>query len=317
MKKLLVALNEGELTAEELTQIRELAPDHEVLVSRDREVITANLADTEVIFGIFPRDLLADATNLKWYQQWDAGADWLSGHPDVAARDFTLTNTSGVHAIPIAEHVLAFMLAFARGFPEAARNQARSEWPKRAPEVTELAGKTLLLVGVGRIGERTAQVARALGMHVSGVRRRQGQQIPDGVDEMGTLAELLPEADFVVLTVPLTAETRNMIGEKELQSMKKDAVLINIGRGGTIDEDALAAALRNGEIKGAGLDVFEEEPLPASSPLWQMDNVLVTSHYSGKTPLYTRRSFEIFIDNLERYQAGQELRNVVDKQAGY
>lgn len=316
MKKLLIALKDGTLHEAEVARIRELAPDHEVVISTDVDEIGQVLQDVEIAFGNFPRKLLQDAEALKWYQQWSAGADWLLQHPEIAAKDFILTNTSGVHAIPIAEHVLAFMLAFARGFPEAARNQAASQWPVRPPEVFELAGKTMLLVGVGRIGEQTGKAAKALGMKVTGV-RRSSSVVPDGVDEVGSLDDLLPEADFVVLTVPLTNDTRNMFGEAEFRAMKETAYLINIGRGGTVDEAALATALMDGVIRGAGLDVFAEEPLAVDSALWSMDNVIVTSHYSGDTPLYARRSFDIFIDNLERFQSGRKLRNVVDKQTGY
>src|SRR5690554_1148386 len=142
MKKLLIALKDGTLEAAEIEAIKKLAPDHEVVVTADQAVMESNLPDVEIAFGNVPRRLLQQADSLKWYQQWSAGADWLLHYPDVAGKDFVLTNTSGVHAIPIAEHVLAFMLAFARGFPEAARNQAAAQWPVRPPEVFELAGKT-------------------------------------------------------------------------------------------------------------------------------------------------------------------------------
>jgi phosphoglycerate dehydrogenase-like enzyme len=316
MNTLLIALKKDVLTEGELAQVRKLAPGLDVVVTRDRAEIERLLPHIEIAFGIFPTDLVARAPKLKWFQQWSAGADWLLKDPEAAAKEFVLTSTSGVHAIPITEHVLAFMLAFARGFPAAFRNQAASLWPQRDPAVFELAGKTLLLVGVGHIGERIALLPDALGMHVLGVRRHQGQPAA-GVARMGSLEGLLPEADFVVLTVPLTDETSHMIGAAELAAMKDSAYLINIGRGGTVDEDALVSALQAGSIAGAGLDVFEVEPLPADSPLWTMDNVLITSHYSGATPEYARRSFAIFIDNLARYERGEELRNVVDKQAGY
>lgn len=316
MNTLLIALKKDVLTEDELVQVRRLAPELDVVVTRDRAEIERLLPHIEVAFGIFPSDLVASAPALKWFQQWSAGADWLLKQPEAAAKDFVLTSTSGVHAIPIAEHVLAFMLAFARGFPAAFRNQATNVWPERDPAVFELAGKTLLLVGVGHIGERIALLADALGMHVLGVRRHQGEPVPH-VQRMGSLDELLPEADFVVLTVPLTEETKHMIGVAELAAMKDSAYLINIGRGGTVDEDALISALKTRLIAGAGLDVFEVEPLPTDSPLWKLDNVLITSHYSGATPEYARRAFAIFIDNLARYERGEELQNVVDKQAGY
>jgi phosphoglycerate dehydrogenase-like enzyme len=177
----------------------------------------------------------------------------------------------------------------------------------------------MLLVGLGAIGRQTALVASALGMHVSGMRRTKGKAVP-GVEqlvEQSQLLEALPKADFVVLTIPLTHETRHMFDTQAFAVMKPGAILINIGRGATIDEAAMIAALQTGRLGGAGLDVFETEPLPADSALWGMENVLITAHYSGSTPHYDQRAFEIFLDNLERYVRGLPLRNVVDKQRGY
>jgi phosphoglycerate dehydrogenase-like enzyme len=225
-----------------------------------------------------------------------------------------------VHAIPISEHILALLLAFARGVHRAVRDQGRGEWvPYEQQQVFELYGKTMLLIGVGAIGERTAQAANTLGMRVWGVRRNPDDGAP-GVERMfgpGQLHDALPEADFVVLTTPLTHETQGMIGEPELRAMKPTAILVNIGRGGTIQEGALVQALQEGWIAGAGLDVFETEPLPEDSPLWAMDNVIITAHYAGSTPQYMERALEIFLDNLRRYRAGERLRNVVDKRLGY
>jgi phosphoglycerate dehydrogenase-like enzyme len=177
----------------------------------------------------------------------------------------------------------------------------------------------MLLIGVGAIGERTAAVASALGMRVLGIRRDAARGAP-GVAAMyglDRLLDLLPEADCVVLTVPLNRSTQGMIGERELRAMKPSAYLVNIGRGGTVQEDALVRALREGWIAGAGLDVFAEEPLPETSPLWELENVIVTAHYAGMTPHYDERALAIFLDNLRRYRAGEPLRNVVDKAAGY
>lgn len=316
MKVMLIALAEGVLTCPQLARLKEQAPTYRQVVTRDRQEIESLLPDIEIAFGNFPRDLLAAATSLRWYQQWSAGADWLLKHPEVRDLDLVLTNTSGVHAVPIAEHVLAFMLAFARNLPEAFANQQKSTWPDKPPRVFELAGKTVLLVGVGQIGLHTARLARGLGMKVIGV-RRSSRELPAEIDRLGSLQELLPEADFVVSSVPLTDETRDMISHAEFGLMKDSAILINIGRGGTVDERALAAALREGRLAGAGLDVFDQEPLPADSELWSVPNLLITSHYSGDTPLYAERSTDIFSRNLERYLKGQPLCNVVDKRAGY
>jgi len=175
------------------------------------------------------------------------------------------------------------------------------------------------VIGVGAIGSRIAQVASALGMRVLGLRRDPSKSV-GAVSAMygpGQLLEVLPKADFVVLTVPLTRETRGMIGKVELTAMKPTAYLINVGRGGTVLETALVSALEEGTIAGVGLDVFEQEPLPEDSPLWEMDNVIITCHYSGLTPDYHQRALGIFLDDSHRYRTGRPLLNVVNKEIGY
>lgn len=320
MNVLLLGFRPGELSETRLEAVQRAAPDLRLVVSREREEVERRLDEIEVAAGSFPRDLLASATKLRWYQQWGAGSDWLLSHPEAIEADFVLTNASGIHAIPISEHVLALMLAFARSLPLAYRRQRDREWKRDIEKkVFELAGKTVLLLGVGRIGARIAGLAEGLRMRVLGVRNDPTKGAA-GVSRMHGLAELeelLPEADFLVNTLPLTRETEGLIAEAELRLMKESAYLINIGRGGTVRERDLIRALREGWIAGAGLDVFEEEPLPEESPLWAMENVIVTSHYSGSTPHYDERALEIFVDNLRRYRNGEPLRNVVDKRRGY
>jgi len=310
----------GEFAATLPDQVRALLPDHQVLLTDQRSEMEAHLAEIEIAVGDMPHDLLLRAPNLRWFQTWGAGVDWLMHTPAAAAQDWTLINSSGVHAVPISEHILALLLAFARGLNAAGRLQQRHAW-QSAPraDIFELEGKTLLLVGVGAIGQRTARLAGALGMRVWGV-RRSPEQPADGVEAMfapGQLLDVLPQADFVVLTVPLTHATHGMIGETELRAMKPGAYLINIGRGATVQTAALVRALREGWIAGAGLDVVDPEPLPPDSPLWEMDHVILTGHYSGYTPRYFERAAAIFLDNLQRYRDGQPLRNVVDKTLGY
>jgi len=314
-----VCLPAERLPDSQLAQIQAAAPDLRVVRTTERAEIEALLDEIEIAIS-FPHDLLARASRLRWVQEWGAGVDWLLSHPEIAELDFTLTNASGVHAIPISEQILGYLLAFARRLPAAVRAQDRRAWqaPKR-DQLFELTGKTMLLVGVGAIGARTAVIAAALGMRVLGIRRNPAGDLP-GVEAMyGTdqLYDLLPEADCVVLTIPLSRATQGMIGERELRAMKPTSYLINIGRGGTIQQPALIQALREGWIAGAGLDVFEQEPLPATSPLWELDNVIMTAHYAGLTPAYDQRALAIFLDNLQRYRAGQPLQNVVDKAAGY
>lgn len=320
MSVLLLGFEPGMLPAGSVETVKSLCAPMRVEVTRDRAEIERLLAEIEIAVGQFPHDLTPKAPNLRWMQQWGAGADWLLDHPEAAAAPFVLTNASGVHAVPISEHILAYLLAFARGFPRAQRDQLQSRWnPIHGRELLELAGSTMLLVGVGAIGARTAKVAAALDMRVVGVRRDAGSEVEDvsEMHELADLRELLPEADFVVLTVPLTQATRGLIGAAELRAMKESAYFVNIGRGGTVREADLVHALQQRWIAGAGLDVFEEEPLSADSPLWSMDNVIITSHYAGATPKYDERAFSIFVDNLKRYLASEPLKNVVDKSLGY
>lgn len=292
----------------------------DVLWTSDHAKIEAALANIEIAVGGFPHDLLSKAHHLRWMQQWGAGADWLLRAPEAVELDFVLTSASGVHAIPISEQILAYLLAFARGLHRAICAQVRHEWHRETKgTLFELAGQTLLLIGVGAIGGRTAEVAAALGMRALGVRRDPSLNAP-GVEAMYApehLLDALPEADFVVITAPLTNETRGLIGEPELRAMKSTAYIVNIGRGGTIQEDVLVRALQEGWIAGAGLDVFATEPLPADSPLWDMENVIMTGHYAGMTPRYDERALTIFLENLRRYRAGQPLENIVDKKLGY
>lgn len=321
MKTLLLGFEEGKLTGDTLAQIAALAPAYRPVVTTERSVMEGALAEIEIAVNRFPTDLITQAPKLRWLQQWGAGADWLLRHPEVAALDrLTITNGSGIHAVPIAEHIFGLLLAFGRGIHTAIRRQMHQEWRSPAwDQLFELPGKTMLLIGVGAIGERTAQVATALGMRVLGV-RRDPQLSAAGVAAMvgpAQLLDLLPQADVVVLTVPLTPETRHLIGERELRALQPTAYLINIGRGGTVDEAALVRALQEGWLAGAGLDVCEVEPLPAASPLWTMENVILTAHYAGATPIYDERALPIFLDNLKRYVAGESLHNVVDKQLGY
>jgi phosphoglycerate dehydrogenase-like enzyme len=304
----------------QIARVRAAAPDMQVVVTNERAEVERVLDEVEIVAGWFPHDLLSQARRLRWLQEWGAGVDWLLRHPEAAELDFTLTNASGVHAIQISEQIIGYLLAFARQLPQAIRAQERRAWQSaKREQVFELAGKTMLLIGVGAIGERTAEIAAALGMRVLGIRRNPAGELP-GIEAMygpDRLLELLPEADCVVLTIPLSRETQGMIGERELRAMKPTSHLVNIGRGGTIQEPVLIQALREGWIAGAGLDVFEQEPLPETSPLWELDNVIITAHYAGMSPAYDERALAIFLDNLRRYRAGQPLRNVVDKAAGY
>jgi len=282
------------------------------------EELAQKCASFEVFLGFSLDAWIDKLPNLKWAQLASAGVDRVLKSTAVMKRDVILTNASGVHAIPISEHILSFMFAFARNLPRHMRSQVAGKW-ERLAEIKELEGTTVGLIGVGKIGEKTAEKAKALNMKVLGVRRNP-QRTSSFVDRMygpEGLHKVLARSDWVVVAAVGTAETHGLIGEPELAVMKKSAVVINIARGSVIQEKALIQALQENRIAGAGLDVFEKEPLSESSPLWQMPNVIITPHVAGGTPHYVDRLIDIFVENLKRYQAGDPLINVVDKELGY
>jgi len=264
------------------------------------------------------RSIRDAAPRLRWIQLTSAGADRLLNSGFVE-QGITVTTVSGLHATPIGEFVIGAMLQWAKGAPRTMRAQLRREWVRFAP--TELHGKTVGVVGLGHIGGEVARLAKAFGCRVIANRRSEAPGAGhEHVDEMlpaGALERLLGESDYVAVCVPLTKETRGLIGEAQLRAMKPTAFLVNIARGPVIEETALIGALREGVIAGAALDVFEREPLPPESPLWEMENVIITPHISGGTEIYNRRATEIFTRNLRRYLDGEPLENVVDPERGY
>jgi len=266
------------------------------------------LADADVVVAQGLSDAeLARAQRLRWLSSVAAGLEEIVT-PALFARGVAVTNASGVHGPNIAEHVLAMMLMFTRGLPRLYRAQLARRWERnltsRSDGPGELTGKTLLIVGLGRIGEAIAARARPFGVRIVALKR-------DALD--GALGR----ADHVCLTVPLTPETRHLMNAARLARLGTGAYVYNVSRGAVIDEAALVEALRAGRLAGAGLDVFEEEPLPASSPLWDLENVILTPHVSGATPLYYHRTAALFADNLDRFLAGQPLANRFDPTRGY
>ena len=271
----------------------------------------------EAAYGTMPRALLREAGQLRWLQAPQAAppAGWY--YPELIAHPVVVSNFREIYNDHIGAHIMAFVLAFARGLQHYLPQQLRREW-RPAPhdtEVIHLPEATALVVGVGGIGAEAARLAAAFGMGVIGVDARR-RDAPPGVAELHgpeALDALLPRADFVILTVPHTPATEGFMHRARFQRMKRTAFFINIGRGRTTRLDDLAAALGAGEIAGAGLDVFEQEPLPADHPLWTMPGVLITPHTAGSGPYLDDRRYDILLDNSRRFLAGQPLRNVVDK----
>jgi phosphoglycerate dehydrogenase-like enzyme len=274
-------------------------------------------ADVLVISGLWRNDLLPQAPRLRFIQSIGAGTDQFSREA-LTQQGVRLASARGVNARAVSEHVMALILALARRLPEARDNQKKRVWRGMIGDLTrredELAGKTLIIVGLGQIGGRLAQLAKAFDMRVIGIRRdpRTGAGHADAVHGMSELEALLPQADFVALTCPLTAETEKLIDADALSRMKPSAYLVNAARGRVVDEPALAHALEKCQIQGAALDVTVEEPLPADSPLWAMDQVLITPHTAGETRRYEDNVLAIMQENLARLWRGEtQLLNEV------
>lgn len=336
MSVVLFTLANGLLPPEQVAMVeRALPPDLRLVQTNDEAAVLALADEITVLVGWFRRKWVTQLPNLAWVQQWDAGVDWLMRYPEACTMPFVLTNASGIHAQPITEHVFALLLYFGRQLANARAAQKARVWPRMyyryetekpdgsfalyADQLFELSGQTILILGVGAIGEQIAQVAQAFGMRVLGLRRNPARSSPF-VDEMGGLDQLdtlLSQADFVVNILPLTEATTQLLDADKFAQMKTTAYFVNVGRGRTVDEQALINALINGEIAGAGLDVVAREPLAADSPLWEMENVLLTPHQSGESASFQERILTLFLDNLERFKNGEPLRNIVDKKVGY
>lgn len=259
---------------------------------------------------------IAHAEKLKWVFCLSAGVEELP-FDELKKRQIVVSNASGVHAEQMSEHTLGIMIAFCREFHTMMKNQLANKW-ERIPDVDELSGKTLCVIGTGSVGREIARKAKAFDMHVIGVKRTPAALADfDEIYPSERLCDALQKADYVVMVTPLTEETYHMIGLRELQCMKKSAVLINIARGDTIDEEDLITALENGWIKGAGLDVFHEEPLPQESRLWKLDNVILTPHNSGLSRHYYQKCIALFADAYARFISGEGVLNQIDLEKKY
>lgn len=286
--------------------------------------LAAALPDAEVFAGWqFPREHFTRAKRLRWVHSASAGVE-ANLFPELVASAVILTNSTGLHSVSIPEHVLGQMLVLARNFHEALRVQQNAEWNRFrvisfGGGVRELQGSNLAILGAGAIGRSLARLAAGLGTHVRVMRRDPTRPVAGAEMVVGApaLHELLAWADWVVCALPMTAATRNLIDAGALRAMRSSAYLINVGRGESIDDDALVEALRSGGIAGAALDVFTQEPLPAEHPFWSLPNLVLTPHISGYTAHYFENVVKLFEENLERFVNRRPLRNVVDKDLGY
>jgi phosphoglycerate dehydrogenase-like enzyme len=296
-----------------------IAPD---LNEADLERWRALLAQADVLFDfdwLEPAKLPERAPKLRWVQATSAGIGEFLARTGLDRTDIAFTTASGVHAVPLAEFVALCLLYFAKDVPRLQARQARRHWERH--EEGELAGTRILVIGLGKIGREVARICSGLGVEVWAVRRSGANgQTPPGVRTvLGTsdLRSALPNVQALVLACPLTKETRHLIGATELELLPREAVVVNIGRGNLIVEPALVDALSDGRLRGAALDVFEEEPLPTDSPLWNLPNVLISPHSASTVAAENARIVDIFLANVDRFLRGARLINLFDRERGY
>jgi len=293
--------------------------------------------EVEVLYTLKSLPDPAQAPHLRWVQLHTAGVDHILNHPIYAAQDVEITTTSGIHAVPLSEYCLGMMLAFNLKLPTMLRDQAAAIWPANqhalyAPR--ELRGQTVGIVGYGSVGRELGRLCDHLGMTVLAVKRdvkhpadretyrETGTGDPEGaiparIYPPEAVASMAGECDFLVVIAPLTSQSRHLIGEGVFRAMKKTAILINVARGALVDEAALISALASGRIAGAALDVFEEEPLPPGSPLWNQPNVIISPHVAGNSQRYHEKAAAVFSENLTRYLEKRPLINRVRRELGY
>ncbi|MEM7531385.1 MAG: D-2-hydroxyacid dehydrogenase [Chloroflexota bacterium] len=296
-------------------------PAYQVVIAEDEDDVRRHIVDADAVFGWISPELLPLAEKLRWLQSPQAGPPKGFYYPELVTHPVTICNPRGVYNDHIAQHILMFVLALARGLPYYMDAQRASRWDKdaRKSQYIDLTTATALIVGVGGIGHETAKLCHACGMRVLGTDSRWEYPVahvekhsPDELDS------LLPQADFVLVTVPHTPDTEGMWNADRFKLMKETGYFINIGRGATTKLDDLVAALETGEIAGCALDVYETEPLPSEHKLWTLPNVILTPHIAvHEAENIPDRWFELFLDNARRFAAGEELRNVVDKTMWY
>ncbi|WP_319559022.1 D-2-hydroxyacid dehydrogenase [Marispirochaeta sp.] len=320
MKYIIYGTDPEKADDELIKQIQTLAPEYKVVCGKTEEELAPWLANAELAFREIDIDVLLKMPSLKWYQAWTAGVDHLLEDPRIMESSFKISTASGIHPVALTEHIFALLLTLSRGLQYSQGFRRQHSWKKvPALRIFELEGKTMLILGAGAIGRRSATIARAFGMRVIAAKRRHLDRLGpfDEVVPWEGFREYLKTADVVLNILPLTHETEGFFGAAEFKLMRSESVFINVGRGKTVHTDALLDALENGTIAGACLDVIDPEPLGKESPAWEMENLILTGHYAGITPKYEERGNALFLSNLELYIKGQEPENLVDRERGY
>ncbi len=300
-----------------LTQLKCNFSKVRFLIAEKDNYTPEDIEDADIFMGWPDDEMLKTMTDLKWLQLPSAGAGGYIKHPDLKD-NVILTNSSGIFDVPGAEHTIALIFAFARQLKIHFKQQNQHIW-KRNPRCLEIQDSIISIIGLGSIGSEIARKIKSLGAKVIGIKRDISNK-PSFVDELYTsdsLKEVLQKSDFIVNVLPHTKKTENYFSRKQINHIKKGAIFINIGRGKTVDESALIEALENSHLGGAGLDVTAEEPLPENSRLWDMDNVIITSHSVGVSPRKAERRATLLEKNLKKFLNGKKLLNQVNRKLGY
>ena len=301
-------------------RLQKAAPEATFLVAKNKEEALKLASQIDAAYGFHAPDFIAAAPRLKWIQALSAGVE-RAPFAELRARNIAFTNASGVYGAHLADHLMAFILAFSRQLPFLMRAQIQGVWKRRTEyPAGELSGQTLLIDGLGGTGEHLARRAAGFDMRIIATRRHLDRPKPDAVASVHPtdhLHDLLPEADWVAVCVPLTPHTRDRYHDRAFERMKSTAYITNIARGPIINTEALMRALDAGQIAGAGLDVTDPEPLPAGHPLWNYENVIITPHASGHSPHANHRIIDLLCENLQRFATGQPLKNLVHLDLAY
>ena len=298
-------------------RVRSQVPEYDVTLATEPDRLLREIADADAAFGRLPKGPFLAAKRLRWVQSMGVGFETML-YPEMIESDVVITNTAGAFDAAMAEHVFALLLSLTRGMRAYHELQKARGWSREAPAI-QLAGKAMGVLGLGTIGRAVAIRAKAFGMRVIAL-DAQVKLPPEGVDAVfgpDRMETVFRESDVIVVALPLTERTKGLVNRERLRLMKRTACVVNVARGPIIAEADLIEALRAGEIAGAGLDVFEREPLPKESPLWDMANVVITSHVAGRSPEGVDNIEAVLVENLRRFARGEALVNVIDKRLGY
>jgi phosphoglycerate dehydrogenase-like enzyme len=318
MKMLVTAFNRD---ADRLAALERMHPGIQFVLPEDRTQAPRLIADVDALFGQLTPDEYVQSKQLRWVQSSSAGVEWIARVPGLADSDIVVTNMRGAHAATIAEHTFAMLLALTRNLPGFAAHQARHEWGRAevGVGVRGIKGLTMGIVGFGNIGRAIARRATGFEMRVLAV---DAEEVPpgEGVQEVWPLSrlnEVCVQSDVLTISAPITPRSRGMIGREQVGLLKRGSYILQVSRGGIVDEPALVDALEEGHLHGAGLDVTATEPLPVGDPLWTAPNTIITPHTSAYSDLTMQLVYEILSENVGRFVRGEPLMNMVDKRRGY